>query len=79
MTGEENYVKHLLQVGEGLAGLSLEQLGFEPRLEDLTAEQHSVLGPDELEWMGSITPERRERSLFQAKLLAALFGRPLSF
>lgn len=70
MTGEENYVEHLLQVGEGLAGLSLEQLGFEPRLEDLTADQRSVLGPDDVEWMESITRERRDRSLFQAKLLA---------
>lgn len=70
MSEEEHYVEHLLQVGEGLAGVSLEQLGFEPRLEDLTAEQRSMLGPDDLEWMDSITPERRDRSRFQAKLLA---------
>ncbi|MFN3924311.1 MAG: hypothetical protein ACK4K6_11765, partial [Pseudarthrobacter sp.] len=70
MSQEENYMEHLLQVGEGLAGLSLEQLGFEPRLEDLTAEQRSMLGPDDVEWMESITQERRDRSLFQAKLLA---------
>ncbi|WP_041652426.1 hypothetical protein [Pseudarthrobacter phenanthrenivorans] len=69
MSQEENYMEHLLQVGEGLAGLSLEQLGFEPRLEDLTAEQRSMLGPDDVEWMESITQERRDRSLFQAKLL----------
>ncbi|MDJ0358463.1 hypothetical protein, partial [Paenarthrobacter sp. PH39-S1] len=35
MTRDENYVEHALHVGEGLTGLSLEQLGFEPRLEDL--------------------------------------------
>ena len=35
MTGEENYVEHALEVGEALTGLTLEQLGFEPRLEDL--------------------------------------------
>lgn len=70
MTGDENYVEHALQVGEGLAGLTLEQLGFEPRPEDLTEDQRSYLDADELEWAGSITPERRDRSLFQAKLLA---------
>ena len=32
MTGEENYIEHALHVGEELTGLSLEQLGFEPRL-----------------------------------------------
>ena len=70
MTGEENYVEHALQVGEGLKGLTLEQLGFQPGLEDLTGDQRSRLDAEELEWAGSITPERRERSLFQAKLLA---------
>jgi hypothetical protein len=70
MTGDENFVEHALQVGEGLKGLSLEQLGFEPRLEDLTEDQRSRLDADELEWAGSINPDRRDRSLFQAKLLA---------
>lgn len=70
MTGEENYVEHALQVGAGLRGLTLEQLGFEPRLEDLTEDQRSRLDADDLEWAASITPERRDRSLFQAKLLA---------
>ena len=70
MTGEENYVEHALQVGAGLRGLTLEQLGFEPRLEDLTEDQRSRLDPDDLEWAASITPERRDRSRFQAKLLA---------
>ncbi|WP_051423486.1 hypothetical protein [Arthrobacter sp. MA-N2] len=70
MTGEENYVEHALQVGAGLRGLTLEQLGFEPRLEDLTEDQRCRLDADDLEWAGSITPERRDRSLFQAKLLA---------
>lgn len=51
-------------------GLTLEQLGFEPRLEDLTQDQQSRLDADDLEWAGSITPARRDRSLFQAKLLA---------
>lgn len=70
MTGEENYVEHALQVGEGLTGLTLEQLGFKPRLEDLTEDQRSRLDADDLEWADSITPERRDRSLFQTKLLA---------
>jgi hypothetical protein len=70
MTGEGNYVEHALEVGEGLTGLTLEQLGFEPRPEDLTDSQRNRLDPDDLEWAGSITPEQRDRSLFQAKLLA---------
>jgi hypothetical protein len=70
MTGEESYVEHALQVGAGLRGLTLEQLGFEPRLEDLTEDQGRRLDADDLEWAASITPERRDRSLFQAKLLA---------
>jgi hypothetical protein len=70
MTGEENYVEHALHVGAGLTGLTLEQLGFEPRLEDLTEDQRSRLDADDLEWAASVTPERRDRSLFQAKLLA---------
>ena len=70
MAGEENYIEHALHVGEELTGLSLEQLGFEPRLEDLTEAQRNRLGADTLEWIRSITPERRDQSLFQAKLLA---------
>lgn len=54
----------------GLIGLGLEQLGFEPRIEDLTEDQRNRLGADDLEWIGSITPERRDKSLFQAELLA---------
>ena len=45
MTREESYVEHILQAGEGLAGLTLEQLGFEPRLEDLTTEQRTFWDP----------------------------------
>lgn len=70
MTREQNHVEHFLQVGERLTGLSLEQLGFEPRLEDLTAEQRTCLAPDDLEGMDSITPEHRDTSRVQAKLLA---------
>ena len=70
MTHEDNYVERALRVREGLTGLSLEQLGFEPRLEDVAVEQRTLLGPDDIEWMDSITPDVRDRSLFQAKLLA---------
>lgn len=67
---EENYIEHALHVGHGLTGLSLQQLGFEPRMEDLTSAEGNQLGVDDLEWMASITPERRDKSLFQARLLA---------
>lgn len=70
MAREENYVGYALQAGESLAGLTLEQLGFEPRLEDLTEDQRSRLDGDDLEWMEAITPERRDRTLIQATLLA---------
>jgi hypothetical protein len=70
MAREENYIEHALHVGEELTGLTLEQLGFEPRLEDLTEDQRSRLDPDDLELVDSITSERRDKSLFQAKLLA---------
>lgn len=72
MTEEENYIEHALHVGEDLSGLSLEQLGFEPRLEDLTEDERNHLDADDLEWINSITPEQRDRSLFQAKLLAGV-------
>ncbi len=70
MTGDENYIEHALHVGEDLTGLSLEQLGFEPRLEDLTEDQRNRLDAEDLEWISSITPEQRDQSLFQATLLA---------
>ncbi|MGP4033677.1 hypothetical protein [Pseudarthrobacter sp. 1C304] len=70
MTGEENYIEHALIVGKELTGLSLEQLGFEPRLEDLDEHQRNRLDADDLERMSSITPARRDQSLFQAQLLA---------
>lgn len=70
MTGDENYIEHALHVGEDLTGLSLEQLGFEPRLEDLTEDQRNRLDAEDLEWINSITPEQRDQSLFQATLLA---------
>jgi hypothetical protein len=62
MTGEENYIEHALHVGEELTGLTLEQLGFEPRLEDLTEAQRNRLDADDLEWItfhhaGAARPE----------------------
>ncbi|MHA7293536.1 hypothetical protein [Arthrobacter sp. HLT1-21] len=39
-------------------------------MEDLTDSQRTQRNADDLEWMVSITPERRDKSLFQAKLLA---------
>ncbi len=71
MTPEhETYVEHLMHVGEELTGISLEQLGFEPRPEDLSADGRNDLEDGDLDWMESVTPEQRDISLFQAKLLA---------
>lgn len=71
MTPEhETYVEHLMDVSEELTGISLEQLGFEPRPEDLSADELNDLEAGDLDWMESVTPEQRDRSLFQARLLA---------
>lgn len=71
MTPEhENYVEYLIHVGEELTGISLEQLGYKPRPEDLSDDERNDLESWDLEWMESVTPEQRDKSLFQAKLLA---------
>jgi hypothetical protein len=66
----EDYVEYLIQMGRELNGLSLEQLGYQPRLGDLGTDERHALETEDLEWMESVTPEQRDRSLFQAKLLA---------
>src|ERR671927_943110 len=67
----ENYVEYLIQAGDGLTGLTLEQLGYKPRLEeDLTPRERHELETGDAEWMASVGPEQRDRSLFQAKPLA---------
>jgi hypothetical protein len=66
----EDYVEYLIQSGQELNGLSLEQLGYEPWPEDFSVDERHLLAARDLEWMESVTPEQRDRSLFQAKLLA---------
>lgn len=39
-------------------------------MEDLSAGERNLLGAEDLEWMESITPEQRDKSLFPARLLA---------
>jgi hypothetical protein len=70
----EDYVEYLMQMGQELNGLSLEQLGYQPRPEDLGPDERHALEAEDLEWMESVTPEQRDRSLFQAKLLAGALG-----
>jgi hypothetical protein len=71
MTREhENYAEYLIHIGEELNGISLEQLGHKPRPDDLSDEERNALETVDLEWMKSVTPEQRDKSLFQAKLLA---------
>ncbi|MBT2597911.1 hypothetical protein [Arthrobacter sp. ISL-72] len=55
MTRDENYVEYMLHVGGGLSGLSLEQLGYERRPEDLSDDERNLLEVDDLEWMESVT------------------------
>lgn len=66
----EDYVEYLIQIGQELNGLTLDQLGYEPRPEDLGADERHALEAEVVEWMESATPEQRDKSLFQAKLLA---------
>lgn len=71
MTPEhENYAEYLIHVGEELTGISLEQLGYKPRPEDLSAAERDELETWDLDWMESVAPEQRDKSLFQAMLLA---------
>jgi hypothetical protein len=67
---ENYYVEYLIHVGEELTGISLEQLGYKPRPEDLSADERNDLETWDLDWLESVTPEQRDKSLFQAKLLA---------
>jgi hypothetical protein len=66
----EAYVEYLIQSGQELNGLSLEQLGYRPRPEDLSDDERHALEAWDLEWMESVTPEQRDESLLRAKLLA---------
>ncbi|WP_395405426.1 hypothetical protein ACHMXB_21540 (plasmid) [Arthrobacter sp. UC242_113] len=73
----EDYVEYLIQSGRELNDLSLEQLGYRPRPEDLGTDDRHALEAEDRQWMESVTPEQRDKSLFQAKLLAgAHCGRP---
>lgn len=66
----EDYVEYLVQSSQELNGLTLKQLGYRPRPEDLGDDERHALEAWDLEWMESVTPEQRDKSLFQAKLLA---------
>lgn len=70
MDRDQNYVEYVLRVGQGLTGLSLVDLGFERRLEDLTEGDRFLLEDDERERMASVSAEERDKSLYQAQLLA---------
>ena len=63
MTGEENYIEHALHVGEELTGLSLEQLGFEPRLEDLAEDQRNRLDVEDKVRLGIMLLEIRSTAI----------------
>lgn len=53
-------------------------MGYKPRPDDLSDLKRNDLETADLEWMASITPELRDKSLFQAKLLAgALWEAPV--
>jgi hypothetical protein len=69
---DDDITEELLADAEKLTGLSLELLGLDPHPDDMTAEQRLQFEPEDLEEMAAVTPEEREKSVLQTRLLAGL-------
>ena len=66
----EDCVEYAVRAGAEMTGISLEQLGYSPRPEDLSAAERNGLETWDLDWVETVTPEPRDKSPFQARLLA---------
>lgn len=66
----EQEIHQLVEDGAGLTGLSMEDLGYIPDPEDLTQDERDAMEPEDLEWLQSVSPDRRAQSLHQARMLA---------
>jgi hypothetical protein len=69
---DDDITDELLADSEKLTGLSLELLGLDPHPDDMTAEQRLQFDPEDLAEMAAASPDERERSVRQTRLLAGL-------
>jgi hypothetical protein len=69
---EDDITEELLADAEKLTGLSLELLGLDPHPDDMTPEQRLQFEPEDLEEMAAVTPEERQKTVLQTRLLAGL-------
>jgi hypothetical protein len=69
---DDDITEELLADAEKLTGLSLELLGLDPHPDDMTAEQRLQFDPEDLAEMATASPDERERSVHQTRLLAGL-------
>jgi hypothetical protein len=69
---DDDITEELLADSEKLTGLSLELLGLDPHPDDMTAEQRLQFDPEDLAEMATASPDERERSVRQIRLLAGL-------
>lgn len=69
---DDDITEELLADSEKLTGLSLELLGLDPHPDDMTAEQRLQFDPEDLAEMATASPDERERSVRQTRLLAGL-------
>ncbi|MFC7847891.1 hypothetical protein ACFUTU_05390 [Arthrobacter sp. NPDC057388] len=70
---DDDITEELLAEADKLTGLSLELLGLDPHPDDMTAEQRLQFDPEDLAEMAIAgSPDERERSVHQTRLLAGL-------
>ncbi|QCB98403.1 hypothetical protein E5206_17040 [Arthrobacter sp. PAMC25564] len=69
---EDDITEELLADAGKLTGLSLELLGLDPHPADMTPEQRLQFDPEDLDEMAAFSPEDRQKSVLQTRLLAGL-------
>ena len=69
---EDDITEELLADAGKLTGLSLELLGLDPHPAEMTPEQRLQFDPEDLDEMAAVSPEDRQKSVLQTRLLAGL-------
>lgn len=69
---DDDITEELLADAPKLTGLSLELLGLDPHPDDMTPEQRLQFEPEDLDEMAAVSPEDRQKSVSQTRLLAGL-------
>ncbi len=69
---EDDITEELLADAGKLIGLSLELLGLDPHPADMTPEQRLQFDPEDLDEMAAVSPEDRQKSVLQTRLVAGL-------